>query len=333
MSRSSWSGESLPRRLAELSERLGRSFGLDATVSTTLRALDELFDYEHSLLLLLDEDGRRLYTIGSRGYPAEGVGSEVGVGDGIIGEAAARARPMRVGNLGQMLSYARNVRRTFEETGRDPPGQEIALPGLPNAESQLAATVMAGGELVGVLGVESDERLAFGSDDEALLVVVATLVAGAIEINRVRERAAASATDPAQEPPEPAEHSPPPGRGHACIRFYPVDGSVFVDDEYLIKGVAGRVLWTLLRQYTADGRTEFTNREIRLDPTVDLPPFKDNLESRLILLKRRLDERECPVRMEKTGRGRFRVVVSSDVELVAVGDDDTPETADPVTAS
>ena len=39
----------------------------------------------------------------------EGIGSEVRVGEGIIGMAAARAEPMRVGNLGQMLAYARTV--------------------------------------------------------------------------------------------------------------------------------------------------------------------------------------------------------------------------------
>jgi adenylate cyclase len=99
------------------------------------------------------------------------------------------------------------------------------------------------------------------------------------------------------------------------VRHFALDGSTFLDGDYLIKGVAGKLLWSLLRQYSSEGRTEFTNREVRLDPTLDLPDFRDNFESRLILLKRRLDEREAPMRIVKTGRGRFRLELDGTVAL------------------
>jgi adenylate cyclase len=104
----------------------------------------------------------------------------------------------------------------------------------------------------------------------------------------------------------------------ASVRYFPTDGSTFIDSEYLIKGVAGRILWRLLKDHFEDGRTEFTNREVRLDRSLELPVYRDNLKSRLVLLQRRLDERQAPVRIRKTGRGRFRLELDSPPTLELV---------------
>ena len=103
---------------------------------------------------------------------------------------AERAEPMRIGNLGRMLAYARTVRRTYEEQGGEAPGRELPLPGLPDAQSQVAVPAMVLGQLVGVVVIESATPGAFAPDDEALLTVVATMVASAIEIDWAHERAA-----------------------------------------------------------------------------------------------------------------------------------------------
>jgi hypothetical protein len=298
--------------LAELSLRLSRSPDLDTLVSATVDGLHSTLGYEHSLLLLLDEDGERLFTIASHGYESEGVGSEVVLGESLIGVAAASGTPLRVGNLRQMDKYSRTVRRAFEEQGDIAPGREIPVPGLPDAESRVAVPVMTGGQLVGVLMVESAHQVAFDEEDEAVLTVVASLVANAIELDRAQSTTDAVGVAPSR--PAPAEHHGP-GGGATQVRFFAVDGSTFLDGDYLIKGVAGRILWSLLGHFQREGRTEFTNKEVRLDPTLELPEFRDNLESRLILLKRRLEERDAPIRIEKTGRGRFRLVVDAPVEL------------------
>jgi len=123
----------------------------------------------------------------------------------------------------------------------------------------------------------------------------------------------------AEQHEESAAATPAPAVQGApvAIRHFAADHSVFIDNDYLIKGVAGAIIWKLLNDYTA-GRSDFSNRELRLDPALKLPDISDNLEARLILLQRRLAERCDFLAIEKTGRGRFRLNVGRPLQLSGV---------------
>jgi adenylate cyclase len=297
--------------LAELGARIAATTDVEDVVDAVLLGVDELLGFTHSLLLVHEPETDRLVTLASRGYETGGIGSEVAMGQGVIGMAADRRRPMRIGNLQRMLAYARTVQRAADD---ELAGAEILLPGLPDASSQLAAPIVARGVLVGVVAVESSRAIAFDEDDEHVLAVVGHLAGAALEHDALVADVTVAADEVAAEAPVVA-----PAQPAVRLRHYDADGSTFLDDAYVIKGVAGRLLWKLAGEHVATGRRSFTNREARLDPALGLPAWRDNFESRLILLKRRLEERGAPVRIIGAGRGRFELVVDVPIELQLVG--------------
>jgi hypothetical protein len=51
---------------------------------------------------------------------------------------------------------------------------------------------------------------------------------------------------------------------------------------------------------------------------MELPDINDNLEARLILLRRRLEDQCGFIHIVKTGRGRFRLNVDREIALRAL---------------
>lgn len=297
------------RGLQVVSDRIARASNLEEMLHSTLAALDELLGFRHAMVLLHEEPCRKLVAIASRGYGPGGIGAEVALGDGVIGTAAQRRRMVRVAGVDAELSYGRAIRERALQCGSADLPPEIPLPGLPDAKAQLALPMLVGDRLVGVLAVESRDPLSFDEWDEAFLQIVANQIA--IGMDRMQD-----------DDEETVAEAPRAGNGHGRLRpkrsfvFYRNDDCVFVDGEYLIRNVPGRILWKLLCQHQQEARVQFTNRELRLDPSLGLPPLKDNLESRLILLRRRLQEK-CPdVAMVPVRRGRFELRVDCELELV-----------------
>ena len=298
------------------SRKIAAAANGDELVTIVLDYLVEQCGYEHAIFLLADEQGERLYTVGSRGYAESGAGSEVRLGDGIIGVSGERRQSINLGNIPAELTYSRTARERLLSSGGEPDMErEIPLPGLANAISQLAVPVEARGRLYGVICLQSEAPGRFGSDDEAIVKLIAGQTGLVMSILGAQ---AATAPSFVAEVTEAARANPA-----VRVRHYAEDDSVFIDTDYLIKGVAGRVLWRLLRSYSDEKRVEFTNKEMRLDPTLDLPDIKDNLEARLILLRRRLEDRCDFLRIANTGRGRFRLLVQRDFTLQE-GTESTP---------
>ena len=299
--------------LRSASTRLAACAELGALFDATLAALAQDFGISHALLLMADTAAQRLYTVASRGYSSTGVGSEIGFGEGVIGVAAQVRVPIRINHMTLEYGYGRAAREATATAQGVPPAAEIPFPGLAEPHSQLAVPVTAAGRLLGVLCAESLQDMRFGYDDEDALVALAALLgSSALALQQAVEREAERET---AQPADGATAPQPQGQPLE-VRHYRANRSIFIGGDYLIKGVAGAILWKLLRTQADSGRCDFSNRELRVAGDLGLPELSDNLEARLVLLQRRLAER-CPaIAIDKTGRGMFRLRLARPVALV-----------------
>jgi hypothetical protein len=321
--------------LQDLATRVHTAESLEQLLDAILAGLEDVFGFTHAIVALATDEPRVLATVASRGYPESGAGAEVRFGEGIIGLVAEAQKPIRISGLLRATLYAHAVRRHAQQHGVHEFARSIPLPGLAHPESQLGIPLLVRGELIGVLCIESEIPYRFHEEDKTSIEVLGSYLAIAIQNMQLLERSDGSAAAPqkaetraapVQADPRSApavstspavRHTarpaaPPPARE---ISYYTADECVLVDGEYLIRSLPARIFWKLLCARTREGRVEFTNRELRLDKSLNLPEWKDNLETRLLLLRRRL-EQKCPdIRLVPRGRGRFALELAGRVIL------------------
>ena len=260
------------RGLQIVSDRVMRAPDLESLMTNALSALDEVFGFSHGMILVADPGSDRLVTIASHGYGDEGIGAEVRIGDGLIGTVAEAKRLVRSSSLHSDLHYGRAVRVEYEQQRTEPLRAEIPLPGLCDAKSQMAIPLMVQDRLIGVLSLECRDMLTFEGWHESFLQVLANQIANSIDRMTEREEADAvtagvvttNAATTSGSAPEPT------ARTRRSLCYYKNDDCIFLDGEYLIRNVPGKISVEGLARVPVGGSHRVL--ESRAPPRSDLGP-------------------------------------------------------------
>lgn len=159
--------------LVEIAEEINSSLDLDVVLAHAAQLIKRLIDYEIFAVLLLDKSTRELYFRFDIGHRSEVTQHwRVPLGQGITGVAAATRQPVRVDDVTQDPRY---------------------LNALDAVQSELAVPLMYKGECIGVLDIQSRERNYFTAEHQAILMLLASRLAVAIENARLYEAVASQA--------------------------------------------------------------------------------------------------------------------------------------------
>jgi adenylate cyclase len=271
--------------LEQFARRLERPTSYEEATHEVIDALEDLFGFQYAVLIAPDD---------------------LRAGAGLIGTAASRRRVIVTANLAR----ARAMRNAVNGGDDQGASRELALRGLAKARSAAAVPLVVGKDVLGVLYLESAEPSAFGGPTEGLLRIIGAHAAAAL---------AARSAPVAQDPQGAAVKGPAPsGAPSIELVYYRADDTVLCYSAYIVKGAPGRILWSMLKVHADSGRTQFSNRELRLDESLGLPAGNDNLEARLLVLRRRLADMDCGVMLERVERGRLELRLERPAELTEV---------------
>jgi sigma-B regulation protein RsbU (phosphoserine phosphatase) len=159
--------------LVEIGEQINASLNLDEVLAKSAALIKRLIDYEIFAVLLKEENSNQLYFRFAIGHRAEVVENwRVPFGQGVTGAAAATGHAVRVPDVRKFPHY---------------------LNALESVQSELAVPLLVHGNAIGVLDIQSHELDYFTTEQQRILTLLATRIAGAVENARLYERMQAQA--------------------------------------------------------------------------------------------------------------------------------------------
>lgn len=154
--------------LTKIGDEINASLNLDDVLSRSAALIKDLIDYEIFAVLLFDANNGNLYFRFAVGYPHEVVENwRIPIGEGVTGVAAATGQPVRVADVRKYPRY---------------------LNAIDSVSSELAVPLMVHGKAIGVLDIQSHQLDYFTPDQQSILTMLASRIAGAVENARLFER-------------------------------------------------------------------------------------------------------------------------------------------------
>ncbi|KAF0108765.1 MAG: putative signaling protein [Anaerolineaceae bacterium] len=168
------------RTAAEIAQDISTSFVLDDLLKKTVSLMVERFGYYHAGIFLLDETGRYAVLSAAQGPSAAQMMAQahrLAVGSpSIIGWVTANKEPRLASNVAEDPIHLKN---------------EL----LPETQAEVGVPIMAGGQVLGALDVQSTSVNAFDNDTILMLQALAGQIAAAINNVRTLEAAQVNLQD------------------------------------------------------------------------------------------------------------------------------------------
>ncbi len=157
---------------ADISRRITQILDIDELLQDVVSHIQTEFGFYHTHVYLLDKQTGDLLMAegsGTAGQQLKAQQHKLRLGRGIVGGVAESGEASLTENVIKNLNYVHN-------------------PLLPNTKSELAVPLRKGGDVLGVLDMQSDEQGAFTQDDTTLMQSIADQLAVAIDNARLFEQ-------------------------------------------------------------------------------------------------------------------------------------------------